>query len=60
MINNLKCDSCNFQDKCVARNKLKPFMATARTDLGVELSFVNCVDFLPLEDDGEFEDEDEG
>ena len=51
MINNLKCDKCNFQEKCVARNKLKPFMQTARVDLGVELTLVNCVDYIPLEDE---------
>lgn len=52
MVKNLKCDECVFQTKCVARNKLKPFLDDARTDLGVTLNFEDCVDFaMPTEDD---------
>lgn len=56
MVNNLKCDKCDFQGKCVAYNKMKPFLDTARTDLGVELTFNNCIDFASEDKDDE-EDE---
>lgn len=46
MVTNVKCIDCDFQTVCVARNKLKPFFAEARTDLGVELDFVNCENFI--------------
>lgn len=54
MVKNLKCDECVFSTKCVARNKLKPFMDDARTDLGVMLTFENCIDFTS-EDESEDE-----
>ena len=40
------CETCDFSTKCVARNKLKPFFAEARTDLGVELTFNNCGNYI--------------
>lgn len=59
MINNLKCEYCDFQLKSLARNKLKPFFAEARTDLGVELNFVSCDKFTSIdEDEGDNENED--
>lgn len=51
MVNNLKCDNCVFQTKCMARNKLKPFLEEARTDLGVELEFINCDNFTEFQDE---------
>lgn len=50
MITNQKCETCVFQNKCVAKNKLKPFSDDARVDLGVELEFVSCNDFKDFED----------
>lgn len=55
-VNNLACDKCVFQDKCVARNKLKPFLDDARTDLRVTLTFDNCADYQEVELD-ELEEE---
>lgn len=48
MINNQKCETCAFQIKCVAKNKLKPFSDEARVDLGVELEFISCVDYQEI------------
>ena len=45
MINNLKCDTCRFEEKCTARAKLKPFLEDAKVDLRVELTFENCEDY---------------
>ena len=53
MVNNLKCDECRFCIKCMARNKLKPFLEEAITDLGVVLDFVNCDNYTPIEDEEE-------
>lgn len=50
MITNQKCDACAFQNKCVAKNKLKPFADDARVDLGVELEFVSCTDFQDIDE----------
>ena len=36
MINNLKCDTCRFEEKCTAR---------AKVDLRVELTFDDCEDY---------------
>lgn len=51
MINNQKCETCVFQVKCVAKNKLKPFTDEARTDLGVELDFVSCAEYQEIKDE---------
>lgn len=54
MVNNLKCDTCTFASKCKALAKLKPFLDEAKVDLGVELTFVDCVDYqVPTDDDAE-------
>lgn len=53
MITNQKCETCAFQTKCVAKNKMKPFTEDARVDLGVELDFVSCVDYKSHEEDAE-------
>lgn len=45
MINNLKCDTCRFEEKCTARAKLKPFLEDAKVDLRVELTFESCEDY---------------
>lgn len=50
MITNQKCESCAFQTKCVAKNKLKPFSDEARVDLGVELNFISCNDYKDMDD----------
>ena len=50
MITNQKCESCAFQSKCVAKNKLKPFSDEARVDLGVELNFISCNDYQDMYD----------
>ena len=50
MITNQKCESCAFQTKCVAKNKLKPFSDEARVDLGVELYFISCNDYKDMDD----------
>lgn len=50
MITNQKCESCVFQTKCVAKNKLKPFSDEARVDLGVELNFISCNDYKDMDD----------
>lgn len=56
MVNNLKCDMCKFNTKCVALNKLKPFLEGARTDYGVTLEFIECVDYSEyVEDEDEAE-----
>lgn len=51
MVKDLKCDVCKFQEKCVAYKKLKPFIAEARTDLGVEITFNSCMDYCEVEED---------
>jgi hypothetical protein len=51
MITNQKCESCAFQTKCVAKNKLKPFSDEARVDLGVELEFISCNDYKNMDED---------
>lgn len=51
MINYQKCESCAFQNKCVAKNKLKPFSDEARVDLGVELTFISCNDYQDIEEE---------
>ena len=56
MITNQKCESCAFQTKCVAKNKLKPFSDEARVDLGVELEFISCNDYKDMDDVNETED----
>ena len=56
MINNLKCENCEFSTKCMARAKLKPFLEDARTDLGVELDFVHCNDYQPLDESNDSEE----
>ena len=56
MITNQKCESCAFQTKCVAKNKLKPFSDEARVDLGVELEFISCDDYKNMDDINETED----
>lgn len=48
MIYNQKCDDCVFGVKCVAKNKLKPFSEDAKVDLGVELKFIGCTDFIDV------------
>ena len=48
MINNFKCADCFFQDKCVAFKKLNAFSAEARTDLGVELDFIDCDKYISM------------
>ena len=59
MITNQKCESCAFQSKCVAKNKLKPFSDEARVDLGVELNFISCNDDQDMYDcDKEADNED--
>lgn len=50
MITNLKCLDCDFQTVCMAHNKMKPFFAEARTDLGVELDFVHCNNYVNSND----------
>ena len=55
MITNQKCESCAFQTKCVAKNKLKPFSDEARVDLGVELEFISCNDYKDMDDADETE-----
>ena len=55
MITNQKCESCAFQTKCVAKNKLKPFSDEARVDLGVELNFISCNDYKDMDDADEAE-----
>ena len=56
MITNQKCESCAFQTKCVAKNKMKPFSDEARVDLGVELEFISCTDYKDMNDIDETED----
>ena len=51
MIANQKCDTCTFQDKCVAYKKLKPSSEDARVDLGVDLTFDGCGSYMPIQDD---------
>lgn len=59
MITNQKCESCAFQSKCVAKNKLKPFSDEARVDLGVELNFISYNDYQDMYDcDKEADNED--
>ena len=55
MITNQKCESCAFQTKCVAKNKMKPFSDEARVDLGVELEFISCTDYKNMDDADETE-----
>jgi len=55
MVNNIKCDTCKFQPKCVGYNKLKPLTDEARVDLGITLNFVSCNDFAELDDEAEEE-----
>lgn len=59
MILNLKCDTCAFQNKCIAKLKLKPFSNEARVDFGVELNFNKCNNYveLPEEEDEEAKEE---
>lgn len=57
MINNFICENCLFQNKCVARTKLKPFMEEARTDLGVEITINKCEDYSDMNEENENEDE---
>lgn len=56
MIYNQKCDECAFSVKCVAKNKMKPFTADARTDLGVNLEFIGCNDFVSMDNSDEEND----
>jgi hypothetical protein len=58
MITNQKCESCAFQTKCVAKNKMKPFSDEARVDLGVELEFISCNDYKDMNDCDEAENAD--
>lgn len=53
MVYNQKCDDCVFASKCVAKNKLKPFTEEARTDLGVDLNFVGCNNYISTDQDDE-------
>lgn len=53
MVANVKCEDCKFLVKCVAYNKLKPFLDSARTDLGVSLTFDACDNYTPIEEDEE-------
>lgn len=57
MIVNLKCDDCIFQGKCAAYKKLKPFSEDARTDLGVEIKFLSCDSYTPIDEEENNEDE---
>ena len=50
MVNNMKCDECAFQSKCVGYNKLKTVIVDARTVLVVELDFISCNDYRPYGD----------
>lgn len=56
MITNQMCETCAFQNKCVAKNKLKPFSDEARVNLGVELDFISCDSYKNVADE-EPEDE---
>lgn len=49
MVNNQKCETCKLSGICVAENKLKPFTEEAKTDLGVELEFVDCERYTQTE-----------
>lgn len=49
MVNNLKCLDCTLIGKCVAYNKLKPFLEEAKTDLRVTLNFEGCDDFVDMD-----------
>lgn len=51
MVNNLKCEECAFVAKCVAAKKLKPFLAEARVDLGVDLTFESCTDYKKIDEE---------
>ena len=51
------CEDCVFQNKCVAKNKLKPFSDEARNDLGVELIFNQCREFQDINEGVEDEEE---
>ena len=57
MIINQMCEDCVFQNKCVAKNKLKPFSDEARNDLGVELIFNYCREFQDINEGVEDEEE---
>lgn len=59
MIKYLDCDTCVFQTKCVAYNKMKPFLEDARVDLGVTLVFDSCVDYSSVEEQSDQESKDE-
>lgn len=50
-VNNQKCGECTLFDICKAAAKLKAFTDEARTDLGVELDFVDCVNYHSAEED---------
>lgn len=56
MIINFKCENCFFQSKCVAYKKLSPFSENARTDLGVEIQFVSCNNYMSTQDEGKEEE----
>lgn len=57
MINNFICDNCNFQNKCVAKTKLKPFLAEARTDLGVDLTLNKCNNYVSVDEGSDINSE---
>ena len=59
MIKYLDCDTCAFQTKCVAYNKMKPFLEDARVDLGVTLVFDSCVDYSSTEEQSDQENKEE-
>ena len=59
MIKYLDCDTCVFQTKCVAYNKMKPFLEDARVDLGVTLVFDSCVDYSSVEEQSDQENKEE-
>ena len=50
MISNQKCEDCVFALKCVARNKMKPFTSEAKIDLGVDLDFTGCNNYMSTTD----------
>ena len=45
MINNYKCDVCGKSAICKNKSKLDKFSSEAKTDLGIEITFVGC-DYL--------------
>ena len=59
MIKYLDCDTCVFQTKCVAYNKMKPFLEDARVDLGVTLVFFFFVDYSSVEEQSDQENKEE-